>query len=669
MRAIFHLHTVGALAIACLTLAACQTASWLPAISSSPPDRLLAEAGAIFDAYWRPSAFADIDNTLPLYRIIERHPLDFPRRAYALEQTVRAHANNAHGLMQLGFNLGGIALFRPATAVEEFAIAIEQTAQKTDAVSTALKTLADAAGASPSTTAPSASIPSELGRELANLLLAIARAERYRQRAFSSIPAELSAQRLVHQVIDGKLEELNEPDFRSAVKLVEFPALAAGMLDLVAATERMVQFLRTAASLPKLNWQVETPLGRIVIDTTDSDNQHDLDRTLLIIDTGGNDQYLGGLPTSVPIQVLIDTDGNDCYSSGGGALLGYSVLWDAAGDDQYGTCASHDRPLQLTQAAALFGAALLIDEQGNDTYKASSHAQAWALAGSALLIDRQGHDTYWALGSAQGSAHARGTALLVDSNGNDHYILAATPVIHPATQLPDRNVSIGQGAGIGLRAEFTDGRSLPGGFGALIDLAGDDRYQAQVFAQGAGYYYGIGALIDGAGNDDYQAAWYAMGASAHNAAGIMIDRGADNDRYTATQSTAIAAAHDRSIAWFIDEGGDDEYLLDRLSLGAAHDNGIAIFADLAGADHYLITSNQCLAFGVARLSMPNGLRASLPNIGLFFDLSGQDDYPKQCVDPANDHFWQSETSNHPAQFARGLDGEHASAFLSPGKIY
>src|SRR5690606_16061028 len=121
---------------------------------------------------------------------------------------------------------------------------------------------------------------------------------------------------------------------------------------------------------------------------------------------------------------------------------------DLAGNDHHGRCpeattgttatdAVTDAALpRLTQAAALFGAALLIDEQGDDHYHARSHAQAWALGGVALLLDRAGHDRHHALAFAQGSAGPYGVALLFDADGNDHYTLAATPLVHPSSQLP-----------------------------------------------------------------------------------------------------------------------------------------------------------------------------------------------------------------------------------------
>ena len=598
---------------------------------------------------------------LPLYQVIERHPLDAPYRAGLVERAVRASVDDGHALVQLGFNLGGVQLYRPASTLDELA---QQLQQAPDPVSTALTKIAEAAGVGAPMTVDTSGLPVALRDEIAILLASIARAERYRQRALLHLPAALSAETLTRQAIDGQLRELETPDFRSAVTQVEYPALAAGMLDLVAATERMVRFLRTTPHLPPVNWQADTPLGRVVIDTADGDHHHPLDGSLLVIDAGGNDHYHATAATTTGISVLIDLAGDDCYQGAAGALMGYSIVWDVSGNDRHTACEPHTDLPRLAQAAALFGAALLVDEEGDDIYHATSHAQAWSLAGTALLIDHSGQDSYHALTFAQGSANTHGTALLLDSEGNDHYTLAAAPLKHPSSQLPDRNLSMGQGAGMGIRAVFTDGRSLPGGLGMLIDLAGNDRYHAQVFAQGAGYYQGIGLLIDGGGRDDYHAAWYGMGAAAHQGVGMLIDRASDNDRYEASHSTSMAAAHDRSAAFLIDEGGDDQYLLGHLGLGTAHDNGLAVFADLAGADRYELTASACLAFGGSHLNSSNDLRASLPNIGLFLDLGGTDHYPPHCAYPGNNQQWQwsrAETAGgHPAGYGGGLDGEHPS---------
>ena len=133
----------------------------------------------------------------------------------------------------------------------------------------------------------------------------------------------------------------------------------------------------------------------------------------------------------------------------------------------------------------------------------------------------------------------------------------------------------------------------------LLDLAGNDRYEAQVFAQGVGYYEGLGMLLDDGGNDRFEAAWYAMGAGAHYAAGILLKRGVGNDVYRSTHEMVLGTGNDLSVGVFVDEGGDDEYTVGQLSLGVAHANSTGIFVDGAGNDRYTVMSPTCRALGAA----------------------------------------------------------------------
>ncbi|MBA4741083.1 MAG: hypothetical protein H2060_00080 [Azoarcus sp.] len=645
-------------ALAAMALAACQH---VPQQAEEPtPQDMLDEARQVLAEH--PHSLTPTPGALPLFEVLQARPLDAAYRAGMIEHGVRRHVDSPHTLFQLATSIGGEQVFRPPPSDEWLK-------QQADPLTDAMQRLGD--NASPDEVLPpdTAALPASLRGELALLLDSVGRAERFRQRAFAALPPELTPERLLRQVVDGRLAEFETPDVREWVPQVEYAALAAGMQDLAAATERMVHALRTTPDLPALRWDADTALGRIVIDTREHDHHHALADSLLIIDLGGNDRYTGFAADNRRISLVIDVAGDDCHEGSAGAVLGYAVVWDAAGNDRHGPCSDPDALApRLAQGAALFGAALLVDEDGDDDYRASTHAQAWALAGQALLVDHRGDDRHHALAFAQGSAGPRGVAMLIDAHGNDSYTLAAEPLVRPSSQLRERNVSMGQGASLGLRAEFTDGRSLPGGFGALIDLDGDDRYTAQVFAQGAGYQQGIGVLIDGGGDDEYQAAWYGLAAAAHQGIGIFIDRGNGDDRYRVSHSTSLATAHDRSIAFFVDEGGDDHYRHGRLGFGAAHDNGVAVFAELGGDDDYQLGAGSCMAFGAAHINHWGTLRESLPNIGLFMDLGGTDRYPAYCTDAGDDRTWRWRRAHPehdlPSKHGHALDGEHAAPFHS-----
>lgn len=473
---------------------------------------------------------------------------------------------------------------------------------------------------------------------VAEMLHAIADAEMTRRAALARVPAELTPALLVALLTGEASLSEHEALARRAVADIDGQALATGMQRLVAATEHFVQALSGAAAAARVDWQWPTPWGELRIDTTGTNREHRLHDPLLVVDVGGDDRYVfTGRTQSNRIAVLLDLGGNDRYEAatpcGDAAcgLLGYGLLWDTGGDDRY-------EGGWLAQGAAVFGAALLLDEAGNDRYQATGMAQGFAWAGAALLADLGGDDHYLASTYAQASAGPGAAAVLLDAAGNDRYLLQATPVVLRSPQLPDRNTSMGQGAGWGLR-EAGQAPGIAGGTGVLLDLAGDDHYSAQVFAQGAGYYFGVGVLVDGQGSDRFDAAWYAMGAAAHAGAGVLLKEGWGDDRYSASHSTSLGAAHDGALAYFRDDGGDDHYQLGNLGLGAAQDASVAMFVDAGGDDHYDGAGPPCHAFGLARHSVEG---PSLPDgigLGLFLDLGGRNRYPQACPQARGSRAW------------------------------
>jgi hypothetical protein len=74
------------------------------------------------------------------------------------------------------------------------------------------------------------------------------------------------------------------------------------------------------------------------------------------------------------------------------------------------------------------------------------------------------------------------------------------------------------------------------GLGALIDLAGDDRYEAGSSAQGCGYF-GIGLLLDIVGADRYDLHAEGQGFGGVAGVGVLADRRGD-DRYRAEPDAA-----------------------------------------------------------------------------------------------------------------------------------
>lgn len=603
----------------------------------------------------------------PLYRALMAQPLQAPYRAGMLAHEYKQALASVHDLFALTGAVAGLEV--SASAEQHLQRSEERLRLAADPLADSLAWMAALAPRSHwQPRLPSQQrLPGELRFELALMLSSIGRAHQFLQLALARMPPALTPGLLRRQALDGELLPFEEPDYRPLLALIDRQALLAGMLDLVAAVERLKGYVSSAKNLPIVAWRLKTPMGEIVVDTTGRDNRYRLQDPLLVLDVGGDDHY-EFLPRSAGhrISVLLDHQGNDHYLASApgadpsAATLGYGILWDTEGDDYY-------QGTQQAQASALFGAALLVDGGGNNQFVARSHAQAHAIGGLALLLGGSGNDQYTAQTHAQGSGGPLGVAVLLDPAGDDHYLLNNTPLIRESPQLPQHNTSMGQGAGRGLRADPVDGRASSGGIGILLDLAGNDHYEAQVFAQGVGYQEGLGLLIDDGGNDQFDAAWYAMGAGAHSGAGVLLKRGDGNDSYRASHSMVLGAAHDFSVGVFVDEGGDDQYMMGDLGLGAAHDNSTALFVDAAGDDRYQVTAQACRAFGTAQLSEWGSVRESLLNLALFMDLGGTDTYPAHCKGVRDNANWSAARTwpqlKLPSEAGAGVDGEFALPFV------
>jgi hypothetical protein len=601
------------------------------------------------------------EQQLPFFRAVMAAPLDAPYRAGVLGDSFRGAAGSPRDLIGWAGALSGVRLARPL----DFGMgSIEERLRAApDPLAAGLAWMASTqAGAGWVPVLPDhAQLPNPLRYELARVLAAMSQSHRFLQRAFERFPPGVTPQLLRRQALDDLHTQFETPDYRQLLPLVEREAVLAGMLDLVGAVDRLQNFVKKEAALPSVSWSLQTPFGWVVVDTTGRNNRHQLKDALLVLDVGGDDEYefleRGDTHT---ISVLLDHRGNDTYATAApgadpsSATLGYGILWDTEGDDRYlGT--------QQAQASALFGAALLVDGGGSNRFVASSRAQAHAIGGIAVLVSAGGDDEYTAQTYSQATGGPGGVAVLVDTGGNDRYTLTKLPLVRPSPQLPDRNTSMGQGAGYGMRGVFFDGRSTSGGIGLLLDLAGNDRYEAQVFAQGVGYFEGLGMLLDDGGNDHFEAAWYAMGASAHYAAGILLKRGVGNDVYRSTHEMVLGTGNDLSVGVFVDEGGDDAYTVGDLSLGAAYANSTGIFVDGAGNDRYSVASTRCRALGAAHMHAWGNARETLPNLGLFMDLGGVDSYPAHCMRAANNSLWAGPRVwpllGLRSEEAAGVDGE------------
>src|SRR5207245_1331133 len=119
------------------------------------------------------------------------------------------------------------------------------------------------------------------------------------------------------------------------------------------------------------------------------------------------------------------------------------------------------------------------------------------------------NDLYHADLFGQGFASTWGCGVLVDLAGNDVY--DAGGVHSDAPLHRDRTQSLSQGFAIGMRPDAS------GGVGVLVDVAGNDRYLADIYGQGASYWFSLGLLIADHGS--------AAPARDTGGIGLLLDAG------------------------------------------------------------------------------------------------------------------------------------------------
>ena len=373
---------------------------------------------------------------------------------------------------------------------------------------------------------------------------------------------------------------------------------------------------------------VETSYGLVIIGGS-GPNGYELDaRFSLVIDLGGADVYRGSIGasqnTDLGNSIVIDLGGNDIYEASSMGLatgrVGVGVVMDLAGDDVY--------QLSLGSGGAGFaGLGILYDGQGDDRYLGTRFTQGAAFGGLGLLIDGAGDDQYTSHGYAIGLGAPLGVGAVIDISGNDSYRCGSRyPSSYNSVDAPDAGPTdpkfqydcFGLGAGVGARVlsrqEAHGLYNLAGGWGLLLDLAGNDTYDSANFSQGIGYFFGIGSKLDLDGTDTHSAARYGHGGAAHSGAGLFID-GHGSDRYRSSGPFYNgAAAWDSSVALFIDAGeAKDVYDFSRTTgLGIADQGGWAAFLDEGGNDRYVVQQGLGL-----------GLNTST---AIFMDLTGTDVY-------------------------------------------
>ncbi len=377
---------------------------------------------------------------------------------------------------------------------------------------------------------------------------------------------ELDARKLVGELGAGSP---SAESLRAVAASVDQAALDRASNLFLNATARFIRALRAAEGriqFPEKAVRFDSAVGVVSIGTT-GDDVHGPDAAV-IVDPGGNDLYERAPATGGAISVIVDLGGDDRYRGSDIVVQGLSAIIDFSGNDRYAMTGPG-------LGAAVAGVSLLLDFAGDDSYEAQVFGEGAAAFGLGALIDLRGNDSYVLRSGGQGFGLAGGVGLLWDRAGNDTYTAAG-----PADPFArGGGLSFAQGAAYGFRTR------LGGGIGILRDESGNDVYEAQMFAQGTGYYYGVGLLWDGSGDDRYRAVRYAQGTGVHEAVGVLRDESGD-DRYELTFGVGQGMGLDLAVGVLFDGAGDDRYESQVLAQGTATANGFGIVVDAGGADEW-----------------------------------------------------------------------------------
>lgn len=334
----------------------------------------------------------------------------------------------------------------------------------------------------------------------------------------------------------------------------------------------------------------------------------------VILDLGGDDEYIDCAYTDGTrrVSIVIDLAGNDRYRSTGKwgvgcGMLGIAVIDDHAGDDIY-ECGDWGI------GAAFGGIGLVVDRAGNDRFLGGTNSIGCAAYGIGGVIDLEGNDIYDAHIYSIGCGQPGGVGFVLDHAGDDRYRCTGKQPSAYGTQ--------GEWMGGGIGCGFGWRTLACGGVGLVIDVKGNDIYDAGEFGLACGYFMAVGAVRDMDGDDIYHSSRYGLAAAAHAAVGVfMDDKG--HDVYIGKTAASIGGTWDIVTGYFYDGTGNDVYRCDGLGLGACAQNGFGIFWDNGGDDVYQ-AGGSSLGFGGAA-EYAGGRLAK--NFGIFIDSGGTDSYP------------------------------------------
>jgi len=172
------------------------------------------------------------------------------------------------------------------------------------------------------------------------------------------------------------------------------------------------------------------------------------------------------------------------------------------------------------------------------------------------------------------------------------------------------------------------------GVSVLIDLSGNDLYEADDDVALGAAVWGTAFLVDLAGDDHYRARSFGLGASCFGT-GVAADAGGDDLWEAETNALGSGAC---GIGVVYERGGEDTYLARNLVMGVGNPRGFGAVVDCAGNDVYHagagikgwstsrdLWKGACQGFGRGVRQYASG------GVGLLLDVAGTDVYETGSV--------------------------------------
>jgi len=241
---------------------------------------------------------------------------------------------------------------------------------------------------------------------------------------------------------------------------------------------------------------------------------------------------------------------------------------------------------------------IVIGGRGNNVYELDR------MTGVCAVIDLGGNDVYH-----EGTVSPQRPVLVViDLAGNDRYE-GTQPGIQGGAVLGVSMMVDVAGDDVYDAKDIAQGSAV-GGVGILIDFAGNDRYRGFRRVQGQAIG-GLGILLDRAGKDDYHAAMWAQGFGGPLGFGVLDDLEGDDHYYCGGQwrdsyypetpgyecwgqgvGAGLRGVADGGIGVILDGAGNDVYEYDYFAQGGGYWLGMGFARDFGGNDQRIGSTRQ-----------------------------------------------------------------------------